>query len=1040
MQPLAEPASIAPSASPAFARFLARRAESIRYRIGYLESHGWDLHAVWLLRDDLRRLRDAGRRLGPPIDTQVIDALEEEFDAALAQGVMPDPEASARILGLSRQLGSPDDAAAPGGMTDVGGGVEAAYRESGRIEVPPPNYWRRWVADAPAAKFKVTGVLPAVPPPPSAHEASLHADIDAMINAATSANFVVDVAPAFDVHSGTSAPRVAAATDLTEEEAEKLDHVVRTAKQRSNEDFFAAPIRPANQAEDFQWGSEPAASPAAPLEEISHTDIPIDLGSAQATPEPGPVLEPTVPEPEPVAAQPAPEPPPVSIAPEPVPEPAKPSVAEPSKPRPQSAAATERREVALPDPGQPLRIFHLSSSDELAIELDQRLEQRGHEIELLFSADELTEVLSALLPDVVVIDAIFASDLDVVGEAIREARERAKAPLRLLVMAEADEVSVRLAAKRATVDQLLFGPQSAVDLIRKIENLDAENGGEEKIRVLVVEDDRAQALFAESILRNAGIDVKVALDGTQVIPLLEAFQPELVLMDLHMPDCDGTELTAMIREREEFADTPIVFLSGETDEDKHFEALSAGGDDFLTKPIRPRFLIASVTNRVRRRRVMRARQRASAAHSRIDPVTGLGSQSLLLERIAQALAAPPQARRGGIIHLQLADVDVLRQLHGLTGAEQLFEELARFVIGNLRPGMLACRWGDGSLVIFDPDADADDLRVDSKRLDRKLNEVKFPIGETAVAMNVIAGTAVIDASSADPASVLDMAMRDCLGRSGATSPAAAAEAGKPTDSQDRERQDKVREALRYAMEADGFTLAFQPIVALHGGEDAQYQALLRLRAPDGTVFTAAEVLPVAKSEKLLETLDHWVLNRAMDIIDERQKEQRLVRLFISQAIESLAEQEHGHWLAEEFRLRGLPGHALVIEIDARSVGMHLDTVHNFCATLVPHGIQCCLSYYNGQPEQQGLLQVLPVDLLKLDPALVAQANSSIESRNRLGEVIERAHERGISVIAPRVEDARSAATLWMTGVDFIQGNLVQFAGSGLEFDFRAAVL
>ncbi len=1008
--------SIAPSTSPAFARFLARRAESIRRRIGYLDSHGWDIHAAWLLRDDLRRLRDAGKRLESPLDTTTIDALEAEFDVALTQGLLPETAATERILGLSKQLGLADDTS-PAGMADAARTIDVTYRESGRVEVPGSNYWRRWVADAAAAKTKITGLLPAVPSElPSVQEANLHADIDAMISAsaANAAAFALDA----NAHPGSDAPRADSIVGLTEIEPETFASAVEIAVTHTDDDFFSALQTSQKAPDDFQWEPEPVAPP---VPETKTASIP-----AQVSREP--IIIPAPP------AQPAS---PVQAATPATPIPA--PVAAPKVPAPPQAsapAAPARTDAPLPDPAQSLRIFHLSDSDELAIELDQRLEQRGHEIELLFSADELTEVLSALLPDVVVVDASFIADLDVIGQSIREARQRAKAPLRLLVMADADEAQVRQSAKRATVDQLLFGPQSAIALIRKIENIDNAASGEEKIRVLLVEDDRAQALFAESILRNAGMDVKVALEALHVIELMETFQPELVLMDLHMPGCDGTQLTTMIREREEFSDTPIVFLSGESDEDIHFEALSAGGDDFLIKPIRPRFLIAAVTNRVRRRRVMRTRQRTSAAHARIDPVTGLGSQSLLLERIAQALAIAPDARRGGIVHLQLADVDVLRQLHGLTGAEQLFEELARFVISHLRTGMLACRWGDGSLVIFDPDADADDLRVDAKRLDRRLNEAMFPAGETTVALNVIAGTAAIDAASVDPAAVLDKAMQDCLVKSGVS--AAKPEPAKAAP--DLARQNLVRQALQHALQADGFTLAFQPIVALHGGEDAQYQALLRLRAPDGTVFPAADVLPVAKADNLMETLDHWALNHAMDIIDARQKEQRVVRLFVNQSIESLAEAEHGQWLAEEFRLRSLPGHTLVIEIDARSVGVHLDTVHNFCATLVPHGIQCCLSFYNGLSEQESLLQVLPVDLLKLDPAIVAQATGSLELRNKLGEVIERAHERGISVIAPRVEDARTAATLWMTGVDFIQGNLVQFAGSGLEFDFRSAVL
>ncbi len=989
MQSLAESPMLAPSSSQAFVRFLTRRAESIRRRIGYLDTHGWDIHAVWLLRDDLRRLRDAGRRLDPPEDTATIDALEAEFDLALTQGIVPDPEGTARIMALVAGLAA---AKAGQALSAVPAGTETAYRECGRIEVPPMAYWRRWAGDAPAALPPEPAAVAVVESSAEADE-ELHANIDALIQQAAVSP------PMFDAPAETGLPGDAVAVPESLAPPEPIADIVqlpaaasnRAAADSLNDFFSAADAQP--EVDDFSWTTAPAA----------------------------PSAEPKAP-PAPVAVA------PVAVPPAPV----------QSVPPPSAVSAPVQPDAPLPDASQALRLFHLTGSDELAIELDQRLEQRGHEIELLFSPEELTEVLSALLPDVVLVDALFAADLEAVGEAVRDARQRAKAPLRLIVLAPAEDMQLRQVARRVGVDTLLSPPQTALDLIRRIENPKDAESDEEKVRVLVVEDDRAQALFAESILRNAGMEVRVVLDSLRVIGDMQSFQPELVLMDLHMPQCDGAELTAMIREREEFAGTPIVFLSGESDEDKHFEALSAGGDDFLTKPIRPRFLIASVTNRVRRWRALRARQRHSAAHARIDPSTGLGAQSLLLERLAQALSAAPGARRGGIVHLHLADVDVLRRQHGLTGAERLFEELARFVVSNLRPGMVACRWGDGSLVVFDPDAEADELRVDARRLGRRINEQEFDAGEKAVTLDIVTGTAAIDSSSNDPATVLEQAMQDGMAKA---APAIAEAPATPIQgAPDAARQQAVREALRHALDDEGLELAFQPIVALHGGEDAQYQALLRLRTPDGTVYTAADILPVARADRQLETLDHWVLSSAMDTIEVRQQEQRSVRLFVSQTIESLLDPEHGVWLSEEFRLRGLSGHALVVDIDARSIGMHLDTVHNFCATLVPHGIQCCLSYYHGRPEQESLLQVLPVDLLKLDPALITEANASTAARTRLTEVVDRAHERGILVIAPRVEDARSAATLWMTGVDFIQGNLVQLAGSGLEFDFSSAVL
>src|SRR5690606_20180231 len=83
----------------------------------------------------------------------------------------------------------------------------------------------------------------------------------------------------------------------------------------------------------------------------------------------------------------------------------------------------------------------------------------------------------------------------------------------------------------------------------------------------------SQALFAESVLNGAGMQAQVASVSSEVMAAMEQLRPDLVLMDLHMPGLDGAELTALIREHSEFAPTPIVFLTGDEDPERRFEAL-----------------------------------------------------------------------------------------------------------------------------------------------------------------------------------------------------------------------------------------------------------------------------------------------------------------------------------------------------------------------------------------------------------------------------------------------------------------------------------
>jgi EAL domain-containing protein (putative c-di-GMP-specific phosphodiesterase class I) len=249
----------------------------------------------------------------------------------------------------------------------------------------------------------------------------------------------------------------------------------------------------------------------------------------------------------------------------------------------------------------------------------------------------------------------------------------------------------------------------------------------------------------------------------------------------------------------------------------------------------------------------------------------------------------------------------------------------------------------------------------------------------------------------------------------------------------------LRAAIGTAAERDAFELLYQPIVALQGGEEAQYQTLLRLRDDQGQLHPAARIVPMAIADGLILEVDRWVLTHSLQVLEQRRPEHRAVRLFVSQSAASLSEPGQAEWLASRLQARRLDGSALVIELALEDVGAQIEAIKAFCAALVPLRVRFCLSRFERGLEGDSVLEQLPVDYIKLASKYLGAAGAST-MRDDLRMIVERAHRRGLSVIAPRVEDAQSAATLWMSGIDYIQGNLVQLAERDLEFDFQTAVL
>ena len=683
--------------------------------------------------------------------------------------------------------------------------------------------------------------------------------------------------------------------------------------------------------------------------------------------------------------------------------------------------------------GAQRRIYHLTDSNAIAVEFDQRLEALGYELELLQDSEELKEVLGALVPDAVIVDAAFHHEIESIGAVLQQTRERSGSRIMLLAISDEDTMQSRLSSRRAGANALLFRPAGAADILAKLDEL-INATRDENFRILIVEDDRSQGLFAESILRNAGMDALVVSDAFEVLAAMNAFKPDMVLMDLYMPQCDGTELTALIREREEFLHTPIVFLSGESDQDKHFEALSVGGDDFLSKPIRPKHLIASVTNRVQRARALRQR---ATARDPVDPDTGLHHRGFFLDRVNEVLEqGAGAARPGGVLFIEIDNVPDLRERLGLSNVETLLHDLSRFVVHHVESGMLVSRYGDACFVVFDKGGSTGALETQARYLHDRVDNHSFIVAGQPIRLRSAIGIAAFEHTFADAGAVLNTAERICR-------QARLTESGvgrfQPPKRADQLQDDALTTTLRQAIADDALELLYQPIVALQGGEEAQYQTLVRMRDDSGRLHTAAQILPLAQKAALLPALDRWVLNHALRVIDDRRAEERPVKLFVNQSATSLASAQHGEWLLSQIGARSMPGTALVIELVARDVAGCIEDVRRFCTSLVPFGVHFCLSQYRSLPDIDSVLDALPIDFIKLDaryfePAVLAK------SREEIRLIVERSHRRGLSVIAPRIEDAQSAAQLWMSGIDYIQGNLVQFATRDLEFDFQSAVL
>ncbi len=118
-------------------------------------------------------------------------------------------------------------------------------------------------------------------------------------------------------------------------------------------------------------------------------------------------------------------------------------------------------------------------------------------------------------------------------------------------------------------------------------------------KILVVDDTEANLKLLRALLRGAGYEVVTASGGEEGVRAATAERPDLILLDIMMPDLTGFEVCQRLRGAPETRETPIVFLTALHELEDHVKGMDAGGDDVLTKPINKLELLTRVASLLR---------------------------------------------------------------------------------------------------------------------------------------------------------------------------------------------------------------------------------------------------------------------------------------------------------------------------------------------------------------------------------------------------------------------------------------------------------
>ncbi|MBF7731189.1 diguanylate cyclase [Pseudomonas sp. N040] len=374
-------------------------------------------------------------------------------------------------------------------------------------------------------------------------------------------------------------------------------------------------------------------------------------------------------------------------------------------------------EVLLPALRKP--IYVALQDHQQAARLCLQLQSYGLLTQAFDTINGFRDAMAERHPAAIVLDINFAGS----GCGLQLAEQLHKSTtgkLPLLFFSQQDaDTTTRLSAVRAGGQAFFIGSLEASNLLERIEQL-TYIGHYEPYRVLVIDDSLAQAAFTERMLNSAGIVTRILTKPDQAMTVLADFQPDLIILDMYMPGCSGPELAKVIRHNDRYVSVPIIYLSAEDDLDKQLEAMGEGGDDFLTKPIKQRHLVATV-----RRRVARARR----LHGLMvrDSLSGLYNHTHILQLLEDACL---RARRSAQpLSFAMLDIDFFKKVNDTYGhpmGDRVIKSLALFLKQRLRKSDFIGRYGGEEFAVVLPDTDAPTAKKVIEDIRQRFAEILHP--------------------------------------------------------------------------------------------------------------------------------------------------------------------------------------------------------------------------------------------------------------------------------------------------------------------------
>ncbi|MGL5076680.1 MAG: two-component system response regulator [Waterburya sp.] len=586
----------------------------------------------------------------------------------------------------------------------------------------------------------------------------------------------------------------------------------------------------------------------------------------------------------------------------------------------------------------------------------------------------------------------------------------------------------------------------------------------QEISILVVDDVAENLKVLSSTLKQQGYQVRCAKNGLMALLGASTIQPNLILLDIKMPDLDGYEVCRKLKADDRTRHIPVIFLSALDDVLDKVKAFEVGGVDYISKPFQVKEVLIRVKNQIalqsaqaeifqlnqelekrvqkrtlelktanrqlKREIVERQRVQQQLIHDALhDDLTGLPNRTFLMERIELTIQ---QAQLNtdymyAVLFIDLDRFKIINDSLGHAVGDQLLIEVSNLLQQCLRGSDIVARLGgDEFIILLDEVRDLHDATAIGDRIQHQLRspfEIEGQHIFTTASIGVVFGSADYNNAS-DLLRDADIAMYRAKKKG-----KARYEIFDQAMYHETLKLIELENSLRLAIKRNEFVLHYQPIISLGNNDLVGFEALIRWQHPIKGFISPVEFIPIAEETGLIVDIGEWLLKEACQQLQKWKQQFDFIpqvaslKMSINLASQQLQEPEFIHKLDRILEETSLDGGSLRLEITESVLIEPEGSVKNTLKQIRSRNIKLSIDDFGTGYSSLSYLRRFPIDNLKIDRSFIEQMNCDSENFEIVRVIITLAKTLGMDAISEGVETLQQLQQLRALGCEFGQGYL-----------------